>query len=57
MIFIDHVYCDLCLDEVGQLYHQPAQSPDLIFDMSKAPHFVICPVCRESTFNDQDVAA
>jgi hypothetical protein len=57
MIIIDRVYCNFCEEEVGQLHHQPAQSPDLLPDHTTAPHFVVCPVCLDAASSELESAA
>lgn len=57
MIIHDRVYCNFCEEEVGQLHNMPAQAPDLLIDRSRAPHFVICPLCLDAACEELECAA
>ena len=49
MLIHDHVYCNLCCQDMGQLHSQPAIAPDLIDDQRTAPHFAVCPECLDAS--------
>lgn len=47
MVIFDHVVCDLCEVDMGQLHHAPVDSGALV-DMRTTPHFAVCPDCLEA---------
>lgn len=45
MLILDRVLCDCCGDYMGQLYGGVCTRPGALVDMTKAPHFAVCPDC------------
>lgn len=56
MIFVDRVFCSLCLEPMGQLMGQPAEAVDLLADKSSAPHFCVCPDCKAAEIVEEVAA-
>lgn len=47
MLIVDRVTCDCCGQPMGQLYNQPSPQPDLLPDLTQAPHQTLCPDCLD----------
>ena len=50
MFCLGRVFCNFCECYIGTLLSLPAESPELLHDLGKPPHFALCPDCFGSAF-------